>query len=164
MKHMHVNKTKVQSKIAAYNKVLGNEPSDKPLSPVAVPMASQVKALEALTVSIDDRIAIAFALGVLDSTDGFPRPLLSAMRLQLRKDDDYNQGTVKLDDYFPFLLKSYVQEINKKSLRLVSLAQAGRVPSNETVRDTLLDLINYCCFALSDQRLLPAKTGGKDDV
>lgn len=83
---------------------------------------------------------------------GFPAPLLDAYVMRLRKAQDYNEGPVKLRDYFPFGLTSYAQMIHVKSMRLVSLAAQGEQPINESVRDTLVDLINYCCFAAEADR------------
>lgn len=77
----------------------------------------------------------------------FPKAFQKAYELQIKKGADYNNN-IKLEDYFPFGLKSYVQEINKKNLRLVSLARSEQVPNNESIEDTLLDMINYCDFAL----------------
>lgn len=90
---------------------------------------------------------LALALGILQEIKGrYPKAFIQADILRRQKHDDYNQG-VDLDDYFPFGLLSYVQEINKKNLRLVSLTTTGNAPKNEAITDTLLDMINYCAFA-----------------
>ena len=67
-----------------------------------------------------------------------------AFELRQRKDQDYNSGGVGIDDYFPFKDQSYMHEINKKVLRLKSLIAAGHEPCNESIRDNLIDLVNYC--------------------
>lgn len=90
---------------------------------------------------------LAIALGLLEATGNF-NGIVQAIEIRLRKAWDYNNGAVQLKDYFPFGLKSYAQEIHKKSLRLVSLASKEQGPVNESVHDTLLDMINYCCFAI----------------
>ena len=48
--------------------------------------------------------------------------------------------------YFPYGDKSFCHEINKKSLRLVNLADTGGKPNCESVTDNLLDLINYASY------------------
>jgi len=79
-------------------------------------------------------------------------PFLAASRLSARKDEDYNRGPVRRDDYFPFGLTSYAHELHKKTLRLVSLAAGQRferldaTPVTDTVEDTLLDLMNYAAY------------------
>ena len=80
-----------------------------------------------------------------------PYPLIEAAELLSKKAQDYrNSNAVSLADYFPFGLKSHVQMINTKNLRLINLASTKRTPNHESVRDTLLDLINYCNFAIQD--------------
>jgi len=64
-----------------------------------------------------------------------------------RKNRDYNGG-VNLESYFPFGLKSYAQMIHVKSQRVVSLASSGVAPTNESVMDSLKDVINYAVFAI----------------
>lgn len=70
-----------------------------------------------------------------------------AMDLVLKKDQDYN-SVVTREQYFPFGHKSHVQMIYVKATRLVNLAESGEKPNFESVRDTALDLINYCLFYL----------------
>lgn len=81
------------------------------------------------------------------SADGLVHVFEEAHQLALRKSADYNSG-VKLETYFPFGLSSYAHEIHKKSNRLVSLLRTGKSPKNESIRDTLLDVINYCGYAV----------------
>lgn len=49
-------------------------------------------------------------------------------------------------EYFPFGDKSYCHEIHKKAKRLVNLAQTGKEPNHESVKDNLLDIINYASY------------------
>lgn len=77
-----------------------------------------------------------------------PRPMLEAAALALRKAQDYNSGVITRNAYFPMGLTSYVQMINVKALRLVSLISQPGTPNFENARDTLLDLINYATFAV----------------
>ena len=71
--------------------------------------------------------------------------------IAIKKSQDYNNGKDKTQsraNYFPFGLLSYAQMIHTKSQRLNSLAQQTKKPNNESIRDTLLDLINYACFTV----------------
>ena len=72
-----------------------------------------------------------------------------AIAMVVKKGADYNNGgRDDLHAYFPFGMKSYAQMIHVKSSRFVSLAKQATPPNYESARDTLLDLINYCVFAL----------------
>lgn len=72
-----------------------------------------------------------------------------ALAMVVRKGLDYNNGGEDdLHTYFPFGTASYAQMIHVKSMRFVSLAKQDKVPNYESAKDTLLDLINYCVFAL----------------
>jgi hypothetical protein len=71
--------------------------------------------------------------------------------IAIKKSQDYNNGQDIPESraiYFPFGLISYAQMIHTKSQRLNSLAKQTKKPNNESIRDTLLDLINYACFAV----------------
>ncbi|MBO7696211.1 MAG: DUF1599 domain-containing protein [Methanobrevibacter sp.] len=71
--------------------------------------------------------------------------------IAIKKSQDYNNGQDIPESraiYFPFGLISYAQMIHTKSQRLNSLAKQTKSPNNESIRDTLLDLINYACFAV----------------
>lgn len=76
----------------------------------------------------------------------------NAAQLQLKKSKDYNNGIVKLKDYFPFGLLSYAQMLHTKAMRLNSLASQSMAtngdvkPEFESVKDTALDMINYASF------------------
>jgi hypothetical protein len=48
--------------------------------------------------------------------------------------------------YFPFGHKSYVQMIHVKTQRLVNLIESGVPPENESIDDSLLDLLNYASY------------------
>jgi hypothetical protein len=69
--------------------------------------------------------------------------LETAANLKVKKMHDYNNGVVNRKDYYVFGEKTLLSEIWKKVLRLFSLHTAGIEPKNETIKDTLLDLINY---------------------
>ena len=71
--------------------------------------------------------------------------------IAIKKSQDYNNGNGQPASravYFPFGLLSYAQMLHTKSQRLNSLAQQDKAPNNESVRDTLLDMINYATFAV----------------
>lgn len=71
--------------------------------------------------------------------------------IAIKKSEDYNNGKSCPDSrakYFPFGLLSYAQMLHIKSQRLNSLVQQNKKPNNESIRDTLLDLINYAAFAV----------------
>ena len=71
--------------------------------------------------------------------------------IAIKKSQDYNNGNGQPTSraaYFPFGLLSYAQMLHTKSQRLNSLAQQDKAPNNESVRDTLLDMINYAAFAV----------------
>ena len=71
--------------------------------------------------------------------------------IAIKKSQDYNNGNGQPTSravYFPFGLLSYAQMLHTKSQRLNSLAQQDKAPNNESVRDTLLDMINYAAFAI----------------
>lgn len=72
-------------------------------------------------------------------------------KIAIKKSEDYNNGNGQPTSravYFPFGLLSYAQMLHTKSQRLNSLAQQTKAPNNESVRDTLLDMINYASFAV----------------
>jgi len=75
--------------------------------------------------------------------------LKEAMELQKKKSKDYNNGPVKHIDYYPYGMMSISQMIIGKTLRLRSLVDTGNTPEYESVRDTLIDLINYASFGVS---------------
>lgn len=74
-------------------------------------------------------------------------PIISEIiELREAKGRDYN-SSVELHEYFPFGQVSYTQMIYIKALRLRSLTELEE-PTYESVRDTLMDLVNYAIFNL----------------
>lgn len=72
-------------------------------------------------------------------------------QIAIKKSKDYNNGNgqpTSRAQYFPFGLLSYAQMLHTKAQRLNSLAQQAKAPNNESIRDTLLDMINYATFAV----------------
>ena len=70
-----------------------------------------------------------------------------------RKSGDYGtkiqevKGWItRLDDYFPFEHRSYVQMIWTKSLRLLNLTKQAAAPNYESIDDTVDDMIAYLVF------------------
>ena len=79
-----------------------------------------------------------------------PKVFIDAVELCIKKSQDYNNGQDKpasRREYFPFGLLSYAQMLHTKTQRLNSLAQQTKAPNHESIRDTLIDLINYAGFA-----------------
>lgn len=79
-----------------------------------------------------------------------PKVFIDAVELCIKKSQDYNNGQDKpasRSEYFPFGLLSYAQMLHTKTQRLNSLAQQTKAPNHESIRDTLIDLINYAGFA-----------------
>ena len=72
--------------------------------------------------------------------------LAPVLELVAAKGEDYNTG-VALHDYFPFGHKSYIQMVHLKALRLVAIAD-NEEPNFDSVKDTVMDLINYAVFYL----------------
>ena len=72
-----------------------------------------------------------------------------AIELMVKKDHDYNHQ-ISRDDYFPFGMLSYAQLLNMKNLRVRSLATRaeGETVYHESLRGSLLDLINYSIMAI----------------
>ena len=86
-----------------------------------------------------------------DIIDKIPDVFKEVTRMAIKKSQDYNNGADKPQsraNYFPFGLLSYAQMLHTKTQRLNSLAQQIKKPNNESIRDTLLDLINYASFAV----------------
>ena len=75
-------------------------------------------------------------------------PLEEAWKIRQLKEADYQRAGVSRDDYFPFGLTSHAQMIWVKCQRLKSLHDSPGEAENESIRDTLLDLINYASFAI----------------
>ena len=60
---------------------------------------------------------------------------------------DYNHA-VKLEEYFPFHDRSYVQMCYMKAMRMRSLVQQDRKPNFDSIKDTAQDLLAYTVFYL----------------
>ena len=73
--------------------------------------------------------------------------LEECIKLMESKGNDYNSA-VKLDDYFPHGLLSYHQMLHVKVKRMESLITSGAEVKHESMRDTLIDLINYSVFTI----------------
>jgi hypothetical protein len=81
-----------------------------------------------------------------DDGQGDLAVLLDCWLLSERKARDYQGGGVERDAYFPFGVKSYVQMLVVKVLRLVSLARQDGKAQHEGIADSARDLINYSAF------------------
>lgn len=92
--------------------------------------------------------------GVLD----MPKAFVEAATLLAKKKKDYRSG-VTLADYFPFGHHSYAQMLHTKMLRIISLVsviEQNSQPNFESLRDTLIDMMNYAAFyveAIDDGQL-----------
>lgn len=78
-----------------------------------------------------------------------------AANLLIGKTLDYNgdklfTGEMKLDDariqYFPHGMLSYHHMLHTKLLRIENLIKSGNNPRNESMKDSLIDLVNYAAF------------------
>lgn len=94
-----------------------------------------------------------------DSEDPQLRVFAACARLRREKEADY-QHKVARHFYFPFGMLSYAQMIWVKALRMVSLVEKQQVV-NESVDDTLIDLINYASFALEERYGKVSKPAGE---
>lgn len=75
--------------------------------------------------------------------DGAAKILAECAALLQAKGADYNRGSVKRDDYYLYGRKSLMTMVHTKYLRLRSLCEAEDKENFESLRDTLVDLINY---------------------
>jgi hypothetical protein len=66
---------------------------------------------------------------------------IQAARLRQSKRD---YGGIK--EYFPFGDKSYVQMLHVKTQRLVNLTKTGGIPNHESIKDSVVDLMNYASY------------------
>jgi hypothetical protein len=99
---------------------------------------------------------------LLASEDAYFRALGSLASIKLERGKQYNQGTVKLEDYFPLGRASYIQMAWVKTQRAVSQCQKlAREPitieqrCNPEFADSVLDLANYAIFALMAEEEKP---------
>ena len=73
-----------------------------------------------------------------------PQLFIDAAEVQSKKDKDYNNKSER-KEYFPFGLKSYIQMIWIKVLRMVNVVNKDKV-FNEPLHDSIIDLVNYASF------------------
>tara|TARA_R100000426_G_scaffold85488_1_gene65533 strand:+ start:411 stop:1043 length:633 start_codon:yes stop_codon:yes gene_type:complete len=78
------------------------------------------------------------------STLKMPLLFIDAAKVQQDKDQDYNNKNSR-KEYFPFGLKSYIQMIWIKVLRMVNVVDKEKV-FNEPLHDSIIDLVNYASF------------------
>lgn len=81
-----------------------------------------------------------------------------------KKAEDYD-SVVGLFSYFPFGHASFLHELNKKLLRVQNIIRSQATPNFESIRDSLIDMINYAVFYviwLDLQRTDEAKTRGEE--
>lgn len=67
--------------------------------------------------------------------------LIDITELRAQRAKQYNQGSVEIEDYFPFGQESYYQMCHVKLLRAKSAIESGG-----DAKDSILDLINYAVF------------------
>lgn len=65
--------------------------------------------------------------------------------LHKAKSNDYGDERV----YFPLGHASYTQMLHVKATRLVALQQSNQEPNFESIKDTVLDMLNYSFFYLA---------------
>ena len=80
----------------------------------------------------------------IKSIKEMPQLFIDATIVQQTKDKDYNNKNNR-EDYFPFGLKSYIQMIWIKVLRMVNVVGKDKV-FNEPLHDSVIDLANYASF------------------
>lgn len=89
------------------------------------------------------------------SINASTRALYEAADLQLSKGADYQSAlsSVRQGDYYPRGLLTILDIIRTKELRARSLtekyAAGGDAPNHESIRDSLIDLINYASFGIA---------------
>jgi NTP pyrophosphatase (non-canonical NTP hydrolase) len=77
-----------------------------------------------------------------------PKAFMDAAELLAKKKQDYCTGVTR-QDYFPFGHYSYAQMLHTKMLRvhsLLNVLENGNQPNFESLRDTLIDMLNYTSF------------------
>ena len=93
-------------------------------------------------------LAMAMSITLAD-VEALSPVLLEITHLRARKGRDYNAASVTIEDYFPLGHQSYFQMLFVKVKRIQSLLGImgkGGAPANESLRDTVLDLLNYATF------------------
>jgi len=66
-----------------------------------------------------------------------------AKKLKQKKMIDYNSNKINRFEYALHNKQTFLDEIYKKILRLINLIDNNIKPNNESINDTLIDIINY---------------------
>jgi len=69
----------------------------------------------------------------------------------VKKNHDY--GNSVSDGYKEFGLISYIVRMTDKMSRIKTLMKKSQEVSDESIKDTLIDLANYCLLAVADMEL-----------
>lgn len=69
--------------------------------------------------------------------------MAEAAELLIKKQHDYGPGNIAR-----FGLKGVTVRMNDKIERLINLTWDNLEPKNESVHDTLIDLLNYACIGI----------------
>jgi hypothetical protein len=93
-----------------------------------------------------DNMALVRALQ--DSGDPFFRALGTLAALREQRGQQYNQGGIKLEDYFPFGRHSYAHMCWLKAMRMRSTLNNAGTEYNLDFADSAMDLANYSIFTL----------------
>jgi len=73
----------------------------------------------------------------------YDKIIKKAKALKYKKMNDYNSGGINRFDYALHGNQTFIDELYKKVLRLVSLIDSKNACENEPIEDTLIDVINY---------------------
>lgn len=139
------------------NEVVNGFNSIEDIQPVMAPIKCDENAIQGITAhkpSIyidDDGKQLICTVEDLKLFEKMSPVFKEVTKIAIKKSEDYNNGNgqpASRAQYFPFGLLSYAQMLHTKSQRLNSLAQQDKTPNNESIRDTLLDMINYATFAV----------------
>lgn len=95
---------------------------------------------------------------------------IEAAKLRATKTADYDGDGISKGDYFPFRELSHAQMIWTKALRIRSLAKGAydagargdgsSEPNHESLRDSLVDIVNYATYAVEDIDGMLERGGG----
>jgi len=72
--------------------------------------------------------------------------LFKAAELKKKKSEDYQGGTWKESDYFPYKEKSYSHMLHTKYLRMRNIVDGNQKTNFEALDDTLIDMAVYACM------------------
>ena len=72
--------------------------------------------------------------------------LYKAAELKKKKSEDYQGGTWKESDYFPYKEKSYSHMLHTKYLRMRNIVDGNQKTNFEALDDTLIDMAVYACM------------------